>query len=279
MLQPLDASRETLQQRSLGQSDNVHAIAIQLVATQSGKLPTNLNRAVHAQVMTWMSNADAELGNWIHNAQASPLSISGLIGHRRKHHAVKPGDEFILRVGVLHGNLLPPLMAGLDQWGTEKVTIAQFPFAMKKVCAMPGTHPWVGSSQYSLLAQTPLTGHEITLEFKTPTSFKQGKKRIQTFLLPELVFSGLRKRWNAFAPEHLKIPFVEEWSGMVAAYDLKTHALRMEGGPEIGAQGWVTYQFPDPEQAKIVTILAHFAFFAGVGRKTAMGMGQTRVRR
>ena len=278
MLQQLDVSGENIQQWSLGQSDHLHAIAIQLVATKSGKLPASLNRAVHSQVMTWMNNADAELSEWIHNTQSSPLSISGLTGRRRKHHVVKPGDEFTLRVGVLHGDLLPPLMAGLDKWGTEKVVIAKFPFAMKKVCAMPGTHPWVGSSQYSLLAQTPLTNHEITLEFKTPTSFKQGKKRIQTFLLPELVFSGLRKRWNAFAPEHLKIPFVEEWTGFVAAYELKTHALRMEGGSEKGAQGWVTYQFPDPEQARIASILAHFAFFAGVGRKTAMGMGQTRVR-
>ena len=61
------------------------------------------------------------------------------------------------------------------------------------------------------------------------------------------------------------MPFVEDWNGIVAAYALKTHALRMEGGPEIGAQGWVTYQFADPEQAKIATTLAHFAFFAGVG--------------
>ncbi len=66
-----------------------------------------------------------------------------------------------------------------------------------------------------------------------------------------------------------------EWQGLVSAYELKTHALKLEGGAEIGAQGWIRYRFPDPEQAKIARILAQFAFYAGVGRKTTMGMGQT----
>ena len=51
----------------------------------------------------------------------------------------------------------------------------------------------------------------------------------------------------------------------------------MEAGAEIGTVGWVKYRFPDPEQARIATILANFAVFSGVGRKTAMGMGQVRI--
>jgi CRISPR-associated endoribonuclease Cas6 len=64
---------------------------------------------------------------------------------------------------------------------------------------------------------------------------------------------------------------------LVTAYELKTYALKMEGGTEVGTQGWVRYRFRDIETARIATILANFAFFAGVGRKTAMGMGQTQI--
>jgi CRISPR-associated endoribonuclease Cas6 len=63
----------------------------------------------------------------------------------------------------------------------------------------------------------------------------------------------------------------------VTAYELKTYALKMEGGTEVGAQGWIRYRFSDAEMARMATILANFAFFAGVGRKTAMGMGQTQL--
>lgn len=115
----------------------------------------------------------------------------------------------------------------------------------------------------------------IELEFLTPTSFKQGK-HIQPFPLLELVFNGLLRRWNKFAPENLHFSPVE-WNGVVSAYELKTYAMKMEGGGEIGAEGRVKYRFVDAEQAKIATVLAHFACFAGVGRKTTMGMGRTIV--
>jgi CRISPR-associated endoribonuclease Cas6 len=51
----------------------------------------------------------------------------------------------------------------------------------------------------------------------------------------------------------------------------------MENNVEIGAKGWIKYRFPDPQEAKIANILAHFAFFSAIGRKTALGMGQTRI--
>jgi CRISPR-associated endoribonuclease Cas6 len=136
------------------------------------------------------------------------------------------------------------------------------------------------SKQIHLKASTSFkrllqTDHQpsIKLEFITPTAFKQGKKTIQPFPLPELVFGSLLRRWNVFAPEDLHFPQVE-WQGMVSAFDLKTQVLRLEGGPQIGSVGWVRYRFPDAEQARIASILAQYAFFAGVGYKTTMGMGQ-----
>jgi CRISPR-associated endoribonuclease Cas6 len=91
------------------------------------------------------------------------------------------------------------------------------------------------------------------------------------------VFGGLLRRWNTFAPEELRFDKTD-WQGMIAQYDLKTQALKMKAD-EIGSIGWIRYEFPNPEQARIATILAHFAEFAGVGRKTAMGMGQVRLKR
>jgi CRISPR-associated endoribonuclease Cas6 len=41
--------------------------------------------------------------------------------------------------------------------------------------------------------------------------------------------------------------------------------------------GWVKYFFPDLQQARIANILAKFALFSGIGRKTTMGMGEVRI--
>jgi len=255
-------------------SDTLHAIAIQLKAGDRGFLPATLNRAIYSQVMTWLSWSDSELANTIHNMQESPLSISGLLGYRDRQ-GVEAGDEFTIRIGLLDGRLMQPLLAGLDSWGNEPIELARFPFVLRGIYSMPGSHPSVGSSQYQILSKTPGSSDDITLQFLSATSFKQ-KQFVQPFPQSDYVFGSLLRRWNRFAPEPLQFSKTE-WEGIVSAYDLKTHALKMEGGAEIGCQGWVRYRFPNPDQARIATILANFAFFAGVGRKTAMGMGQTQL--
>lgn len=259
----------------LKKSDHLYAIAIKLVASKSGSLPANLNRAAHAQVMTWISQTDAELGDYIHNTQDAPLSVSDLIGDRDSKQA-KAGDVFILRIGILQGDLLTPLLQGIEKNESQKVEIAQLPFSIKGVYAMPGSHPFVGTAQYSALAKMPRTDQEIVLDFLSPTSFKQ-EQYIQPFPLPHNVFGSLLKRWNTFAPEDFAFPKIE-WKGLVAAYESKSKVIQMKGGPQIGSVGWVRYQFPNVEQAHVANVLAHFAYFAGVGRKTAQGMGQTRLR-
>jgi len=224
--------------------------------------------------MNWLNLGNPQIADSIHASQESPLSLSGLLGNRRPR-GTQAGDNFYFRVGLLDGSLMEPLLVGIEKWGTQPLILGQFAFALRSIYTLPGTHRLAGSADYRLLANTPQTLADIELSFLSPTSFKQSRG-IQPFPLPELVFGSLLRRWNAFAPEELHFPAVE-WEGLVSAYELKTHALKMEGGSEIGAQGWVRYRFPNAEQAKLATVIAHFAFFSGVGRKTSMGMGQTQI--
>lgn len=253
-------------------STNLHSLVVEIAAADKGKIPATLSRAIHALVLQWLHQGSPKIAELVHQAQASPMSISGLLGNRR-HKATQPGDNFYFRICLLDGNLIQPLLDGLQQQETKPVILAKFPFVIRNIYTLPGTHHLAGATDYSLLAKTPVT-KDIELNFLSPTSFKQSQN-IQNFPLPELVFGSLHRRWNAFAPEEYKLPDIE-WMGLVSAYELKTQALKMEGGAEIGAQGWVKYRFKDDEQAKIANILANFAFFSGVGRKTSMGMGQVR---
>lgn len=255
---------------------SLHAIVVHLGAAERGVLPASLGRAIHAQVLDWFRQADPSISEAIHQRQESPISLSGLMGKRRST-GVQIGDEFSFRISLLEGDLMEPLLRGLEVFHPQQITLGQFPFTIRRINMLPGTDPWVGSADYGLLARSPVTQNDLTLRFASPTSFKLKEGQgIQPFPLPESVFGSLQRRWNAFAPEGLRFPAMN-WSGLVSDYDLKTQKFRMENSVERGAIGWVRYRFPDPEQARIATILAHFAFFAGVGRKTAMGMGQTRL--
>jgi len=255
-------------------SQTLYSLVVELAAADRGNIPPTLSRALHALVMNWLNLGNPQIADSIHASQESPLSLSGLLGNRRPR-GTQAGDNFYFRVCLLDGSLMEPLLVGMEKWGTQPLILGQFAFALRSIYTLPGTHRLAGSADYRLLANTPQTTTDIELNFLSPTSFKQSRG-IQPFPLPELVFCSLLRRWNAFAPEELNFPAVE-WEGLVSAYELKTYALKMEGGSEIGTQGWVRYRFPNLEQAKLATVLAHFAFFSGVGRKTSMGMGQTQL--
>jgi len=260
----------------LPKTHTLHEIVIHLGASNTGTLPSTLGRAIYAQVLDWFRKGNPEVSEAIHLSQESPLSLSGLIGKRCKS-GVRAGDEFYFRIGLLDGSIIDSLLKGLEQTNSERLCLGNFPFVIRSVDMLPGTDPWVGSSDYALLAKIPMASDHLTLDFLSPTSFKlKDSQGIQPFPLLESVFGSLQRRWNAFAPEELRLPAMQ-WKGLVSDYELKTHKLKMKKSVEIGAVGWVRYRFPDPEQARIATILAHFAFFSGVGRKTAMGMGQTRL--
>lgn len=235
----------------------LHVLQIPLFAAEP--LPPTLGRAIHAQCFYWLAAADSALAERLHQQENFPIAL-----------AIKPGSsqqQMYLRIGLLQKELLAPLLWGLSQDIGGEITLTGIPCRLGK---------WVEilqTSNFKDLSQVP-PQKVIELQFLSPTSFKQSQA-IQPFPLPELVFGNLLRRWNAFAPVASQFP-VLEWKGLTSAYELKTYALKMKGGAEIGTQGWVRYEFTT-EQAAIATTLAHFASFAGVGRKTAMGMGQTRL--
>jgi CRISPR-associated endoribonuclease Cas6 len=245
-------------------STTLHSIVVELAAADVGDIPPTLSRALHALVLKWLAAGNPSVAEVVHANQNSPLTIS-----------VRVGDYFYFRIGLLDGSLIAPLMQGFEQSETQSLVLADFPFVLRNMYALPGTHQFAGAADYTLLFNPAQVLNDIELNFLSPTSFKQNQN-IQTFPLPELVFNSLHRRWNIFAPEQYHLPACE-WNAVVTAYELKTYALKMEGGTEVGAQGWVRYRFSDAETARIATILANFAFFAGVGRKTAMGMGQTQL--
>ncbi len=252
----------------------LHSVVIELAAADVGYIPPTLSRALHALVLKWIALGNSEAASIIHASQNSPLSISCLLGNRRPS-GTQVGDFFYFRIGILDGSIIESLMSGFEQSETQKLVLANFPFVLRNMYALPGTHHLAGAADYGLLSHPPQVLNDIELQFLSPTSFKQNQG-VQTFPLPELVFNSLHRRWNAFAPEQYHLAPME-WNALVSAYELKTHALKMEGGAEIGAQGWVRYRFHEVEAAKMATILANFAFFSGVGRKTSMGMGQTQL--
>ncbi len=236
----------------------LHVLQIPIYATDI--LPSTLGRAIHALFFHWLGLADPALAEQLHRQESLPVSIAMIPG--------KSPQQMFLKIGIVQREILASFLWGLSQDLGNEINLTGV------TCRLGNWIEILQSSSFELLSQVP-SQKEITFQFLSPTSFKQSQV-IQPFPLPELVFGSLLRRWNTFAPVGLQFPLVE-WRGMTCAYELKTKALKMKGGAEIGTTGWVRYEFPDRAQAEMATTLAHFANFAGVGRKTAMGMGQVRM--
>ncbi len=237
---------------------DLHVLRIPIFAAQP--LKTNWGGAIHALCFHWLGLADSVLAQQLHPQNHLPISV-----------AIQTVSlqQVYLKIGLLQKKLLSPLLWGISQDLGGEMTLTDIP------CRLGHWVEFLDTSTFAALSQAPPL-RAIELEFLSPTSFKQSQ-RIQPFPLPELVFGNLLRRWNAFTPVALQFPTFE-WQGVTCACELKTQTLHLKGGPEIGTTGWVRYEFPDSFQAKVATTLAHFACFAGVGRKTGMGMGQVRIR-
>jgi len=81
-------------------STALHTLVIHLGVVDDGALPGACGRAIHAQVLDWFRLADPAISEAIHKSQESPLSLSGLMGKRRKA-GVRAGDEFYFRIGFV----------------------------------------------------------------------------------------------------------------------------------------------------------------------------------
>ncbi|KST67902.1 CRISPR-associated endoribonuclease Cas6 [Mastigocoleus testarum] len=137
--------------------------------------------------------------------------------------------------------------------------------------------PWANACSYSqLYDRASNTEKTITFVFATPTAFRQGSYDSG---LPtrDLVFRSLLKRWNKYSGIEFDSEFIE--SIYPSFFNIKTEIASDSRSKFIGCVGEISYRIMgnvDAEAIKKINTLADFALYAGVGRKTPMGMGMVR---
>jgi CRISPR-associated endoribonuclease Cas6 len=139
------------------------------------------------------------------------------------------------------------------------------------------TQPWANYSSYRALYDAASDSQrEIAFAFCTPTNFRQSNYD-SAMPTRDLVFHSLLRRWN----QHSPIPFEDASIAPVfpSFFDIHTELVSDARSKFIGCVGVVTFRILGdvaPETIKQLNALADFALYAGVGRKTPMGMGMVR---
>jgi CRISPR-associated endoribonuclease Cas6 len=116
----------------------------------------------------------------------------------------------------------------------------------------------------------------IRLFFETPTTFKQAGEYV---LYPtiDLIMQSLTNKWNAFADRFVLEDLV--WDNCkISRYNLRSALYHMKGVKIQGFVGYVDILFWGSESMiRLGNLVCNFAKYSGVGIKTRLGMGGTRV--
>ena len=211
-----------------------------------------------------ISELDREWAEKMHEQQVHPYSQYLLVKEG------KPYWRLAALTEEVFCHILQPMMRKgslfLEQKGYE---VGLGDFHMVKQDSFQGLEErfWTGTDKV----------HHIDMEFLTSASFK---KNGEYMIFPELplVFNNLIRKWNVYSDsmvlgeERLGNKLAE--SMCITDYRLHTHPFSVEGRRIRAFRGSIRLGlFKDDITCRMASMLAAFADYAGIGIKTAMGMG------
>jgi CRISPR-associated endoribonuclease Cas6 len=267
-----------------------HSLVLNLIS--QGNIPPKFltGRHHHALFLDLVKSVDPELAGLLHGQTADKAFTLSVLQtpHRDRNllqwqhdRSIPAGTPCWWRISLLDDSLfskLAHLWLSIDP--RQPWHIGQVGLQMASVISTPQTErDWASFNTYEQLhSQASSTERQVHLSFYTPTTF-----RVSKFDDPlpntERIFNSLLKRWNCFSGN----PFPRETIEHIYAryFRAKSEIAIDSRSKLIGFVGDITFQILGEVPTEIIqqiNTLADFALYAGVGRKTPMGMGMVRRR-
>jgi len=231
------------------------------------------------------------------------------------HLPVSQEKTYTIRLTLLLAELFPLFYNTLMYFNMAETGAKKLPFIQlgkreflleEVICSPDDPSGWTGFTSFADLVDRALSRKmgsqpSLTLEFASLTACNWINRADKTYgnyfarlPLPRYVFPTLARRWHEVAPPELayivqkeRIERYIEADGMIIEdYELKKHEVHFTRHPQRGFVGTCTYQLRGPDEPVMpeapltvrqqIFLLAMFAFYCGIGYKTAMGMGQVR---
>lgn len=289
-----------------------HSLVLNLLPASPIPAGYLTGKHLHALFLTLVSSVDQALGDRLHEQKASkaftisPLQVLGnrlkVSGNREQGRGNKKTVPCHLSpvTSLLQWNHSRPIPAGTPcWWRISLLDDALFAQLSQLWLNLNPAHPWhLGPAdlQITSILGTPQStqswanfspydqlydraseqNRQISFAICTPATFRQGK---YDSALPtrECLFNSLLNRWHQYSPIALPDHLIE--CLFPSFFNIRTEIISDYRGKSIGCVGVVNYRIlgeAEPATIKAINALADFALYAGVGRKTAMGMGMVR---
>lgn len=248
-------------------------------------------RHLHALFLTLVNSVNPELATHLHEQKTekaftlSPLQVSNAsrkTGDRLQWDysiPIPPGVSCWWRVSLLDDALFGDLMQlwlNLNPGQAWRLGSAEL-----HITGILGTphadRVWANFSTYAqLYDRASDCDRKINLALCTPTTFRQGR---YDSCLPtrESLFNSLLNRWHKYSAIDLSEAALD--CLFPCYFSIQSEIVQDKQSKFIGCVGVVSYSIlgdVSPQNIKAINVLADFALYSGVGRKTPMGMGMLR---
>jgi CRISPR-associated endoribonuclease Cas6 len=258
-------------------------------ALQETLVPPSMGQVLHAFFLDSARSLDPDLAEKLHAAHSiKPFTVSQLNGrvtYEDNRWRLYPGVAYTFRIT----SVSPELSVWLkERWASslpEEVMLAGARLAVNGYTFNHMEHPWAGISSYEEIYNEAVSrttvANKLTLEFSSPTTFRTAGSNYP-LPDPQKVFLNLLQKWNYYSPIHLGDNYVEFIQDNVfpSAHKLQTRIMHFDKYKQVGFTGTCSYGIRKQKEdilIRVLHMLAEYAFYAGIGYKTTMGMGQGRL--
>lgn len=268
---------------------DIGRIIYRVQAMENGSVPIANGKLLHGAVFNMLKEQSPELADNIHNnIRFKSFTLSPL---RFLH--VGQEDEAVFKYRVKSGQLAEICLTAFSDELIQAFVnipkghifeIGQVHFKLENVFTEPQNHgeAVLMTKDEFLESIPPIITEFVTLQYVSPATFRLDTSDYP-FPEPRLVWGSLAMKWNQLdMPEPVDVAQCKAVAEQVVPWKWEGKTERLRFNKNISVTGFVgkfTYSLHnlEEEQRKIFYRLAYFAEFAGVGRMTAQGMGQTRV--
>lgn len=272
------------------------SVLYKLTAQNSVSIPAFHGRKLHAVFFSIVSRVSEELAEVLHDAgRVKPFTISQLqpvakgknrIGFRvvknrgREFYQIRQGDEFYWRINLLAGELIP-IVAEVPL-GME-IQVDRLSLVLDEIICDGSHDTGVLDSETLIAGAFSAEGvNKITFNFVSPITFRSFDDDY-AFPSPEMIFGSLADKWNnAGMSINFDLDSVKETAAMLLPQEWEGKSEKVYFAGDRGAlafKGKFTFSMKrlSQEEREVMIMLAGLAPFAGVGRLTGQGFGQTRI--
>ncbi len=258
-----------------------NSVVIKLKALNTGKLDLFPGQKIHALFLKLIREANELEADKLHEQEhLKGFAVSGILGLANENgYMVEKNRYYYIKISTFYDRLFKLLAMSTFKKKILNLSInlEELNFKVINLFFDKRHSKWAGVFNLEEIMGKSNLQDEICMKFYTPTVFKAGDKKIVK-IDPKKMYTGLLKKFNKYSNTKIREDITKKFDKIEIKKDMtKREFIKLKHGGIKGSVGKVVFKIStdDQELLETINLLSEFAFYAGVGYKTTMGLGLT----